>query len=388
MNASDDRFMARALELAREGLYTAHPNPRVGCVVVRGEAIVGEGWHRRAGEPHAEVVALSAAGSAAEGSSVYVNLEPCCHHGRTGPCTERLIEAGVRRVVAAIPDPNPMVAGQGMAELERAGIEVETGPLEAPARALNCGFIARMARRRPFVRAKVAASLDGRTALASGESRWITSKAARIDVHRLRARSSAIITGIETVLADNPALTVRLQPGEASPPSQPLRVVVDSRLRTPIGSRLLTLPGQTIVATASPRQAAASALVDAGAQVLSLPGPGGGVDLPALLEALAERQCNEVMLECGARLAGAFLEANLVDELVVYLAPSLLGDAARGMATLPGIARMTDRLELDIRDLRPIGPDWRVVARPRTAADELVSDLGLGDDASVGATAP
>lgn len=384
MNTSDHRFMARALRLAREGLYSAHPNPRVGCVVVRGDTIVGEGWHRRAGEPHAEVLALSAAGAAAAGSSVYVNLEPCCHHGRTGPCTRRLIEAGVRRVVAAMLDPNPVVAGQGMAELERAGIEVATGLLEAPARALNCGFVARMTRRQPFVRAKLAASLDGRTALRSGESRWITGEAARRDVHRLRARSSAIVTGVETVLADDPSLTVRLDPpeGAGSWAPAPLRVIVDSRLRTPTASRMLTLPGETIVATTSTDSAAGALLEEAGAEIVRLPARDAGVDLVALLDALAERRCNEVMLECGARLNGAFLESRLVDELIVYLAPSLLGDSARGMATLPGIQRMADRLELEIRDVCAVGSDWRIVARPRNSACGLVSDLGLGDDSA------
>ncbi len=374
--------MARALQLAREGLHTAHPNPRVGCVVVRDGQIVGEGWHRCAGEPHAEVNALSAAGPAAAGSSVYVNLEPCCHQGRTGPCTQRLIEAGVTRVVAAMPDPNPLVAGQGMAELEKAGIEATTGLLQDRARALNCGFLARMTRGRPFLRAKLAASLDGRTALSSGESRWITGEEARRDVHRLRARSSAIVTGIGTLLADDPSLTVRLDPSEAtrSTAPQPLRVIVDSRLRTPPNARTLTLPGATIVATANAHQAAARELEASGAEVLPLPERNEGVDLVALLEALAERKCNEVMLECGARLNGAFLEAKVVDELVIYLAPSLLGDAARGMATLPGIERMADRLDLEIYDLRPIGRDWRIIARPSNATQGLVSDLSWADD--------
>jgi diaminohydroxyphosphoribosylaminopyrimidine deaminase/5-amino-6-(5-phosphoribosylamino)uracil reductase len=360
--------MAEAVRLARQGIYSTHPNPNVGCVIVNGTEVVGRGWHRRAGEPHAEVLALREAGDRARGADVFVTLEPCSHQGRTPPCADALIEAGVNRVVAAMQDPNPLVAGQGLARLRSAGIAVETGLLEAQAQQLNPGFIKRMQQGRPWVRVKLAASLDGRTAMASGESRWITSDAARQDVQRLRARSSAIITGIGTVLADDPSLNVRLealQLNGVEPVRQPLRVVLDSQLRLPPAARLLTLPGDTLVLTANADQATWQTLQSAGAEVALVKTDQGQLDPAAVLELLAKRNINEVLLECGPTLAGAFMAAGLVDELVLYLAPHLMGDAARGLFRLPGLEKMQDRLTLEWVDVRRVGLDLKLTLKPR-----------------------
>ena len=359
------RHMMRALDLARRGLYSTDPNPRVGCVIAHGERTVGEGWHRYAGEPHAEVHALAAAGGDAAGATVYVTLEPCRHTGRTGPCTRALIEAQVAGVVVAMRDPDPRVAGQGLAELAAAGIEVETGLLETQARALNRGFVSRIERRRPWVRCKLAATLDGRTATAAGESRWITGEAARADVHRMRARAGAILTGIGTVLADDPGLDARVADTECLAP--PMRVIVDSNLRTPPAARVFSTPGRILVAT-SRDASSAQALVDAGAEVVSLPDAAGRVALDALMTALADHGVNEVHTECGPTLAGGLLESGLVDEVVVYLAPALLGDTARGMFTLPGVAAMRDRIGLEIAGVARVGADLRVDAVPRTGS--------------------
>ena len=357
--------MARALSLARRGLYTADPNPRVGCVIARGLEIVGEGWHARAGEAHAEVHALRAAGERARGATAYVTLEPCRHTGRTGPCTEALIEAGVSRVVAAMIDPHPEVAGRGMAALRAAGIETRTGVREEEAGNLNRGFVTRMRHGRPFVCGKMAMSLDGRTALASGESRWITGPEARHDVHRRRAQSSAMLTGIGTLLADDPALTPRLHDfGEILSVAAPLKVVLDSRLRTPPGARLLAPPGDCLIVHAEESAPRATALRRAGAELVRLPGAGGRVDLPRLLAVLGEREVNEVMVECGPTLAGALLAAGLIDELVLYVAPLLLGEAARGLFALPAITRMNERVALRILSMDPVGRDWRLRVRP------------------------
>lgn len=366
-DADDHAYMARALQLARRGLYTTQPNPRVGAVVVKDGRVIAEGWHRRAGGPHAEIEALRAAGEAARGASVYVTLEPCCHHGRTPPCTEALIRAGVARVVAAMEDPNPRVAGQGLARLAAAGIAVDCGLLEGEARALNPGFIQRMRRGRPWVRVKLAASLDGRTAMASGESRWITGEAARADVQRLRARSGAVLTGIGTVLADDPQLNLRLGPAELGiegEAPQPLRVVLDPELLTPPSARLLSLPGRVLVLGARGDARRRRALEAAGAEVALVAGVPGGLDLAAVMEALAAREVNEVHVEAGSILSGALLEAGLVDELVIYLAPHLMGNDARGLFHLPGLERMDQRIELEIVDVRTVGRDWRVTARP------------------------
>ncbi len=362
--ADDHRHMARALRLARRGLWGTHPNPRVGCVVVRDGDVVGEGWHERAGAPHAEIHALRAAGERARGAVVYVTLEPCSHHGRTPPCADALVAAGVAEVVAAVVDPNPQVAGCGLERLRAAGIAVRHGLMAAEAEALNAGFFRRQRAGLPWVRVKSAMSLDGRTAMASGESKWITGEAARLDVHRLRASASHMVTGIGTVLADDPSLTVRLPPEEGAW-RQPERVILDPRLETPAGARILREPGETFVATLPGRAAARPDLAEAGARLVELPGDEERIDLAALLEWLArERQANEVMVEAGATLAGAFLEAGLADELVLYLAPHLMGSDARGAFTMPGVLEMVHRRALEIRDVRPVGHDWRIVARP------------------------
>ena len=366
----DPQHMARALKLAQQGLFTTDPNPRVGCVLVKNGAVVGEGFHARAGEAHAEVNAIEAAGEAARGATAYVTLEPCCHSGRTGPCTERLIAAGVVAVVAAMRDPNPEVGGKGLATLESAGIQVREGVMESEAAKLNIGFVNRMTRGRPYLRLKLAASLDGRTALASGESRWITGPEARRDVQRLRARSSAILTGVETVLADDPRLDVREnsypQAASAGPAiRQPLRIIVDSRLRTPAGAKIISPPGSVLIATLNDRSPAADTLRSAGAEVVAVPACGERIDLARLVAHLADRGINELHAECGATLAGALLDAGLVDELVIYLAPMLLGSKARPLAVLEAISGLGQRLELRLDELRAVGDDIRVTARPR-----------------------
>jgi diaminohydroxyphosphoribosylaminopyrimidine deaminase/5-amino-6-(5-phosphoribosylamino)uracil reductase len=354
--------MGRALELARRGLYTTDPNPRVGCVLVRGEGVIGEGWHVRAGGPHAEINALRAAGGRAVGATAYVTLEPCCHHGRTPPCTEALIAAGIRRVVAAMEDPNPRVGGAGLKALQDAGIEVRSGVLAAEAERLNPGFAMRMREGRPWVRSKLAMSLDGGTAMASGESRWITGEAARRDVHRWRALSSAIMTGVGTVLADDPSLTVRLGEDESGSSRQPLRVILDTHLRTPPGARLLGMPGETLILNGVPDRHREARLVRNGVSVITLPMNGSRLDLAAVMGYLGRMEINEVHLEAGATLSGALLAAGWVDELLIYLAPHLLGDAARGLFTLPGLERMEQRIELSIDDIRAVGRDWRISA--------------------------
>lgn len=351
--------MARALRLAERGLFTTTPNPRVGCVLVKDGAVVGEGWHERAGEPHAEVHALRAAGEKARGATAYVTLEPCSHHGRTPPCAHALIDAGVARVVAALRDPNPLVAGGGIALLTLAGIRAEVGLLEAEARALNIGFISRMTRGRPWVRLKTASSLDGKTALLNGTSQWITGPAARADVHRLRARACAVLTGVGTVLADDPQLNVR----EVETTRQPLRVVVDSRLRTPTDARILG-DGETVLVCAQADPARRDALLAAGGHVLELPGPDGRVDIRALLEELGARGINELHAEAGATLNGALLRAGLVDEWVAYQAPVVLGHQARGLFELPALEDMAGRWGFRLTDARMLGPDLRLTLRP------------------------
>jgi len=362
--SEDRRFMSRALTLAARAQNTTDPNPRVGCVLVNGSEIVGEGWHQRAGEAHAEVNAIAAAGPRAAGATAYVSLEPCRHHGRTGPCTEALKAAGVRRVVAAMTDPDPRTAGAGLAALDAAGIQVTSGVLEGEARALNPGFVMRHTRGRPYVRLKMAASLDARTAMANGESKWITGAAARRDVQRLRARSSAILTGSGTLLADDPALSVRAaELDEHLDFRQPLRVVLDRRLRTPPTARLLGEPGESLIATRAVDRGARRALEQAGAELLDLGDEENA--LPALLAALAARGVNELLVEAGATLAGALLEARLVDEIIIYMAPLLLGDAARGLFHLPRIRSLAEGMQLDIVDVQAVGEDWRITARPR-----------------------
>jgi diaminohydroxyphosphoribosylaminopyrimidine deaminase/5-amino-6-(5-phosphoribosylamino)uracil reductase len=356
--AQDTIWMAQALRLAERGLYTTSPNPRVGCVLVREGGVVGEGWHERAGEPHAEVLALHAAGEAARGASAYVTLEPCSHDGRTPPCVNALIAAGIARVVAAVQDPNPQVAGQGITKLRAAGIEVECGLMEAAARELNIGFFARMTRGTPWLRSKIAMSLDGRTALANGTSKWITGEDARRDVQHWRARSCAVLTGIGTLLADDAQLNVR----DIETSRQPLRVVVDSQLRLPLTARVL-LGGNVAVYTATQDAEKISALEKTGARVIVLPDAHGRVDLNAVLRDLAARGCNEVLVEAGSALNGALLQAGLVDELLLYLAPQLLGDAARGMAQLGELSSLDQCVNLKWQDVRQIGNDLRITVK-------------------------
>ena len=352
-----DPFMARALELARRGLYTTTPNPRVGCVLVRDGAVVGEGWHERAGEPHAEIHALRSAGARARGATAYVTLEPCSHQGRTPPCCEALIAAGVSRVVAAMQDPNPLVAGKGFGMLRASNVEVETGAMEAAAHELNIGFVSRMTRGRPWLRLKVAASLDGKTALLNGQSQWITGPEARRDGHAWRARACAILTGIGTVKEDNPRLTVR----DVETPRQPLRVVVDSRLETPEHAQVAG--AGTLIAAATSYVKPMQALQARGAEIVLLPNAAGKVDLPDLMLELGRRGINELHVEAGCKLNGSLLNEGLVDELLIYLAPSLLGDAARGMFHLPALQSLPDRHQVNIVDVSQIGPDIRILAR-------------------------
>jgi diaminohydroxyphosphoribosylaminopyrimidine deaminase / 5-amino-6-(5-phosphoribosylamino)uracil reductase len=361
-SAADHQFMARALRLAAYGLTTTTPNPRVGCIIVRDGVIVGEGWHERSGEPHAEVHALRQAAESARGATAYVTLEPCSHHGRTPPCADALVTSGVARVVAAMRDPNPMVAGKGLARLQQHGIEVAVGLMEPQARDLNPGFISRMQSGRPWVRSKIAASLDGATALENGVSQWITGVAARHDVQHWRARACAVLTGVGTVLADDPLLTVR----QVETPRQPLRVIVDSQLRTPAAAKIIE--GGALLACCDDNLPHADALRAAGAEVLSLPGIGGRVDLAALLTELARRGVNELHVEAGATLNGELLRLKLVDEWLLYFAPTLLGASARGMFDFPALTEMAQRTDLDILALDRVGRDIRIRARPSADA--------------------
>ncbi|MFT4198725.1 MAG: bifunctional diaminohydroxyphosphoribosylaminopyrimidine deaminase/5-amino-6-(5-phosphoribosylamino)uracil reductase RibD [Pseudoxanthomonas sp.] len=359
-SAADHAMMARALRLAARGAWTTRPNPLVGCVVAQGEEIVGEGWHERAGQPHAEVFALRAAGARARGATAYVTLEPCAHHGRTPPCVDALIAAGVARVVAAMRDSFPQVDGAGFERLRAAGIEVASGLMEAQARELNRAFLSQIVRGRPWLRLKLAASLDGRTALASGESKWITGEAARADMQRWRARAGAILTGAGTVLADDPRLTVRLPQEQAFAP--PLRVVLDASLRSLDGAAHLRDGSAPTLYLHAPETLPPTV---EGVQFAAVPrGSDGRLDLAAALALLAAHGIGEVQAEAGATLSGAFLRAGLVDELLLYSAPLLLGDPARGLFEGLGIGSMAERIGLRVVDMRPVGDDLRLLLRP------------------------
>jgi diaminohydroxyphosphoribosylaminopyrimidine deaminase / 5-amino-6-(5-phosphoribosylamino)uracil reductase len=347
----DHAMMRRALELAQKGLYTTTPNPRVGCVIAKNEMVVGEGWHERAGGPHAEVIALEKAGADAAGATLYVNLEPCNHHGRTPPCVQKIIHSGVKRVVAAMRDPNPQAAGGGAA-LEAAGVRFEHGLMAEEARELNIGFVSRVTRGRPWVRLKIAATLDGRTALQDGASQWITGAAARRDGHHWRARACAVLTGAGTVRADDPQLTVR----EVKTSRQPLRVVVDSRLEIPKTARVLQ--GEKALVFAATHGAVPNA------EVVCLPNNNQKVELPAMLEELARRGINELHVEAGVRLNGSLLREGCVDEYLLYFNPSFLGDAAQGMFDLPPFSELEKRPRLKILGLERFGDDLRILARP------------------------
>lgn len=368
--ASDSQWMAQALRLAEQGLYSASPNPRVGCVLVKDEKVIGSGWHQRAGEPHAEVYALREAGELAYGATAYVTLEPCSHYGRTPPCADALIAAGVARVVVAMLDPNPLVSGNGVEKLRAAGIQVDCGLMEAAAHDLNVGFIARMTRGMPWLRSKVGMSLDGRTALSNGVSQWITGAEARLDVQHWRARSCAVLTGINTILVDDAQLNVR-ESEEIFPPlrrggqegfRQPQRVVLDSQLRMPLDAKILR-GGGTLIYTANSNSLVINKLHEFGATVVVLPDANNQVDLPAMLRDLALRGCNEVLVEAGGILNGALLKAGLVDELLLYVAPQLLGDTARGMAALGELTALDQRVNLVWQDVRQVGRDLRITAR-------------------------
>ncbi len=359
-SAADSAFMARALRLAARGIYTAHPNPMVGCVVVRDGKIVGEGWHEVAGEAHAEINALRAAGAGARGATAYLTLEPCSHEGKTPPCAPALIEAGIGEVVIAMEDPFPAVSGNGRAALEAAGIPVRSGLMKEAAETLNAGFLSRVQRGLPFVRLKVASSLDGATAMTSGESQWITGPEARADVQRLRARSGAILTGIGTVIADDPALNVRLE-GLDTRGRQPIRAVLDSRLRMPVSAGMLAMPGMTVVYCTD--DAARQPLLDTGAHVVRVEHAEGVLNVRQALSDLADREVNDLLVEAGPAVLGHLLSQRLVDELVIYQAPHIMGSETRPMFATPEWTQLADRRTLDITDLRRIGRDIRITAR-------------------------
>lgn len=349
--------MAQALRLARLGQRSTRPNPAVGCVIVRGNGVVGEGWHKQAGGPHAEIHALQMAGDAGQGATAYVTLEPCSHTGKTGPCADALIAAGVSRVVAAMTDPNPEVAGRGLAKLAAAGIATQSGLMAAEANAINAGFLTRMRTGRPRLFSKIASSLDGRTAMASGESKWITGAAARQDVQRLRASACAIVTGIGTVQADNPQLNVRDAELLAELPSQPMRVVLDRALQCSPTAELFKAEGRVVLLTTDAGLENQQALLDVGAEVYSL---GTDITVAAVLDWLGQQQCNTVMLEAGATLNGAFLAADAIDELVLYQASHVMGDGARGLFHLPELTAMANRKTFALHDVRKIGDDLRL----------------------------
>lgn len=347
--------MNRAIQQARKGLFTTHPNPRVGCVLAKGDQIIGEGFHYRAGEAHAEIIALDQAGMAAKDAICYVTLEPCCHHGKTPPCSEALIRAGIREVIVAMEDPNPKVAGQGIAELQQAGIKVTTGICREQAEGLNPGFIKRMKTGLPYIRVKIGASLDGKTAMASGESQWITGEHARKDVQKWRAMSSAVVTGIETVLIDDPSLNVR-DPEFDTAGRQPLRVIMDSAHRFPDQARMQNLPGDVLIMTTQGSSQADTIQIAAQKD--------DRIDLKKAMHYLcAEKEINEVLVEAGPTLSGAFIQSGLVDELILYFAPKLLGSNARSLVHLPGLDKLADSVKLEIKSLKKIGEDIRIIAR-------------------------
>jgi diaminohydroxyphosphoribosylaminopyrimidine deaminase / 5-amino-6-(5-phosphoribosylamino)uracil reductase len=358
-SAEDHVYMTRALQLAEQGLYTTQPNPRVGCVIVKDGKVIGDGAHLKAGEPHAEIHALKQAGAAASGATLYVTLEPCSHTGRTPPCAQAIVDAGVAKVIAAMQDLNPLVAGSGLAHLQAQNIETASGLMQGQAEALNAGFISRMVRQKPFVRSKIASSLDGKTALNNGASQWITSEHARADVQHWRARSCAILTGSGTVLSDNPSMTVR----DISINRQPLKVVVDSQLQTPLDAKILQ-GGNVLIAFAVDPNDRADVLFEAGAELLCIPNQVGKVCLNTLLSHLASREINEVLVEGGEGLNGALLAAGLIDELLIYYAPKLMGSAGKGLFAVPALTQMSQAIDLQIIETRQIGADIRLRAKP------------------------
>jgi diaminohydroxyphosphoribosylaminopyrimidine deaminase/5-amino-6-(5-phosphoribosylamino)uracil reductase len=351
-------FMAQALKLAEKGLYTAAPNPRVGCVLVKGEKVIAEGWHVKVGLGHAEVNALNKVANAT-GATAYVTLEPCSHTGRTGPCCDALIAAGVKRVVVAMKDPNPLVAGRGIKKMLAAGLSIDCGILQQDAEGLNKEYIKRMTMGMPFVRSKIAMSLDGRTAMASGESQWITSSESRADVQHLRAESSAVLTGINTVLADDPSLNVRLMVDV----TQPIRVILDSQLKMPLTAKMLGLSGETWVLTCSEDEQKIEDLRGKECQVFQFEGKNGRLDLKAVMAFLGQQQVNSVLVEAGSILNGALLNESLVDEWLIYMAPCILGDQGRGLFNLPAMQKMTDKKQLVMAAVRQVGADLKLTFR-------------------------
>ncbi len=359
----DERFMAHALRLARRGLNTTHPNPAVGSVVVKNGRVIGEGWHRLAGQHHAEVLAIRQAGKRAEGATLYVTLEPCSHHGKTPPCVKAIVRSGIRRVVVAITDPDPRVNRSGIAELQEAGLEVVVGPGREEARTVNRGFLKRMTTGVPWVTLKMASSLDGKTAMLDGESQWITSGAARRDAHRWRAQSSAIMTGVGTVLRDDPSMTARLDGIER----QPLRIVLDSHLSTPATAKILSGDGNVLIITSVSGEVSVGSRAVDSVEVVRCRADRGRMDLHAVMRELGRRELNTVLLEAGPRLSGSMIGHGLVDEIIVYLSPDLLGNRTRGMFDLPGVGHLSDRIGLEYRDVVAVGRDLRLTlgVKPR-----------------------
>lgn len=376
VTSADLLYMQQAIDLAKKGLYSTKPNPAVGCVLVKEGEVVGQGWHQKAGQPHAERVALANAGNQAHGATAYVTLEPCSHFGRTPPCADGLIEAQVAKVVVAMQDPNPVVSGQGIERIRKAGIEVLVGVLESEAKQINLGFIRNMEKQLPFVRLKMASSLDGRTAMENGESYWITGEESRLEVHRMRARCGALITGIGTVLADNPSLTVRLTDDELAKLNlnqencHPIRVVLDPNLSMPLDAKMLSLPGRTILMTSRETAERSSEVVDAihakGVEMVAVSAENDRLDIESILRYLAEvEQINDVMVESGAIVAGAFIQSGLVNEIHSFIAPSLMGNMAKPMFVLPGLDCMDDKINLSIQSMDRFGEDARIILVPK-----------------------
>ena len=371
MPGDDEHYMAHALKLARRGIYTTHPNPAVGCIVVKNGEIVGEGWHKFAGQEHAEVIALKSAGKKAVDSTLYVTLEPCSHYGRTPPCVKAIVKSGVSRVVIATEDPNPLVNRSGISELQQAGINVVIGPGQNEARAINRGFIKRVTTGLPWVTMKIATSLDGNTAMSSGESQWITSGSAREDAHRLRARSSAILTGVGTVLRDDPQMTARLSGIER----QPLRVILDTNLSTPPGAKILSNSAGVLIISPQAGENDIDNILPDSVEIVDCPLSCGRIDLKEVLLELGRREVNSVLLEAGAMLNGSMLSEGLVDEVVVYMSPDLLGCNTRGMADIPGLNSISDSLRFEYEDIRVVGRDLRITLIPESRESNLATHV-------------
>ncbi|MEC8812564.1 MAG: bifunctional diaminohydroxyphosphoribosylaminopyrimidine deaminase/5-amino-6-(5-phosphoribosylamino)uracil reductase RibD [Pseudomonadota bacterium] len=366
VDSTDAVYMGKALELARRGLFSTRPNPRVGCVVVKNDKVIAEGWHQKAGDHHAEVYALMHAGADASDATLYVTLEPCSYYGKTPPCARSVAKAGLKRVVIAMRDPNPLVAGQGIAYLQAQGIEVIVGVLEREARELNVGYISRMERGRPWVRCKLAMSLDGRTALSSGESKWITGESARGDVQRLRARSCAIVTGVGTIEHDNPSMNVRhdqmaVDFNHYAYPIPPLRVILDSRLRALPQMKLLTHPGEVLIATTAADHSVSKWRDVPSVTVVQTRSSAAGVDPDAVIAMLSSRAINEVLIEAGACLCASFLKAGLIDELWVYVAPKLIGNSSRNLFDLAEVDSLQNAHQLALHEVCSMGDDVRLV---------------------------